>query len=171
MAKPVFESGFELPEEGNYVLQAKDVKFDKVEKGLTCSVKSEILEGDHAECIGLSVIENYPLYTNFGLSRLLGLGVKTIGLPADKDYPDAYFDDEKTQVRFTGKLKDSIFGGEIKHTSGKKEGSKFANLKKVYTKDEVKKLLAGGAKKDKPATTDTASAAGGSEDKGGDDGW
>ena len=137
--KPVFESGFEIPEEGTYELQIKDITFDHGEKGLSCKIKSEIVGGEHAECIGMGVFDNFPLYTAFGLARLLGLGVKAIGMPADKEYPETYFNDDKSQARFTGKAKDVIFGGEIKIAEGKK--GKMANIKKVFSKDEVKALL------------------------------
>jgi hypothetical protein len=170
MPKPAYESGFTNAEEGRYLFKISTIEFaqDDSEKkrGLVCKARHEIQEGiEHDDQTGISVLDQFPLYTNFGVSRLLGLGVKA-GLPLDpdKDYPADYFSDEKIQQKWMKGLPERLFGGEVKHRpllkDGKETGTKAANITSYFSKDEyktkIKEFKEGGGKtsKGKPADTD-----------------
>lgn len=144
--KPVFSSDFAIPEEGMYLFSVTEVDFNSGEKGLTCAVRSTITEAlEHKECEGMNVFDNFPLWTDFGVQRLLGLLVVAVEMP-NKEYPADYFSDVKVQDKVAKKLKGSVFGGKIKHTKGEK--GVFANITKYLARSEFAKL----------STTSTTSA-------------
>lgn len=132
--KPSYSSDFELPAEGTYLLRVDKVEFKKEDKGLTCLIRDvvedSIEHGDNFNEQG--ILDNFPLYTDFAKARLLGLGVKALGMDADKEYADNYFDDEKIQKKLMTSLIGKTFGGKVKHD----KTGKFANIKEYYTPEE-----------------------------------
>jgi hypothetical protein len=67
--------------------------FDTDTKGLSGRVRAEIVEGmEHEEHnIGMKVMDNFPLYAKFGVSRLLGTLIKCgAKLDPSKEYADDF---------------------------------------------------------------------------------
>jgi hypothetical protein len=156
--KPVYDSGFDLPEEGLSLMQIREVDFTQEEKGTLCKIKNEVIDHEIPSNIGLTVFDNFPLWTEFGKQRLLGLMVKAVGLEP-KDYPSNYLDGPTVRAKIEKKMPSMIFGGVIKHSTSKgkegKEGTVMANIKRYLTKDEMKAemLKALDAKKTAPKET------------------
>lgn len=132
--KPSFSSDFELPAEGIYLFRIDKVDFNKGDKGLSCLIR-DVIEGsiEHEDVFNeQGILDNFPLYTDFGKARLLGLGVKALSMDANKEYADDYFDDEKIQKKLMANLIGKTFGGKVKHD----KTGKFANIKEYYTPEE-----------------------------------
>ncbi len=139
MPRPVTDFDFELPEEGYHIAQVSEINFIDTEKGLLAKTKSEILDGEHPENIGQLLFDNFPLYVDVGVMRLLGLLTVTINIP-DKDYPIEYFDDAKIQAKVAAQLTGKAFGCKVKHNKTK-QGNTMANIKTYYNRDHMKSII------------------------------
>lgn len=146
MVKPVFSTGFDVPEEDDYLFMTDTIEFLKDDRGYSVRVRDVIQDSINygSENNGMVVFDNFPLYREFGVARFLGFLIKSISLP-NKDYPNNYFDDEKIQKKVEKELKGRLFGGRIRHVPGRREGVVMANIQEYYTKDEFreKKTAAG----------------------------
>lgn len=134
--RPIYSTAFDVPDEGYYLMRVEEVKFENSDKGLSCSIRSEIVDAvENVHCIGMKVFDNFPLYTEFGRGRLLGFLIKATKMK-EKEYPDDYFNDTKVQNTITSKAPNSTFGGSIKHTKGEK--GIFANIREYLSTEEFK---------------------------------
>jgi hypothetical protein len=166
MPKAVFESSFDLPEEGTYLGRIFEVPFETDTKGLSGRVRVEIIDGiEHEECNQMKVMDNFPLYANFGVSRLLGTLIKTgAKLDANKDYPVDFFNNEKQQNTAIRQLLEKEYGFTIKHNKIEGREKPVANIILVMSKDEYmtkKKNYVGPVSKGgKPASVATETKTG-----------
>lgn len=148
--KPVYSSDFELPAEGTYLFKIAAADFkNSEEKGFSFATRCVIENSIENEDLfnGQGIFDNFPLTKDFGKARLLGLCVKVLGMDANKDYPDDYFDDEKVQKKIAKALIGKTFGGSVKHD----KTGKFANLKEYFTVEEYDEKSGGKEKKESKA--------------------
>ncbi len=144
--KPAYSSDFELPAEGTFLFKIASADFkNSEEKGFSFLTRDVIEDSiEHDDIFnGQGILDNFPLSTNFGKARLLGLGVKALNMDADKEYPDDYFNDEKVQNKIAKALVGKTFGGMVRHS---KDG-KFANIKEYFTVTEYDEKAGGKEKK------------------------
>lgn len=148
MPKPVFSSGFDVVEEGDYLLKVVSTEFSKEDKGLSCRVRNEVQEGiEHDDQDGKTILDNFPLYTSFGVARLLGLMIKTgVKLDPQKNYPDDYFNDSAIQEKTVKNLVERLYGGTVKHakaklTAGSDTETTMSNIRTYMTKDEYREKV------------------------------
>ena len=149
--KPQFTSGFDLPAEGTYLFEVDKVEFKKTDGGLLCAIRNVIQDSiEHGDSFNeQGVFDNFPIYTDFGKARLLGLGVKALGMDANKEYDDNYFDDEKIQKKLMTSLPGKKFGSKLKHKKSKKSDDMMANLTEYYTVEEYESLSNAEPKEEK----------------------
>lgn len=173
MPRPKTSSDFTTQAEGRYLFECDSVEFYASEKAhnkgdLICKVSHKIIDGleNGSEFNETKISEWFALEHTFSVESLLGLMSVSVGLP-DKDYPDDFFKDDKTQAKTAKQLVGSQYGGKVKHEPGEKEGSTFAKVVEYYTKKEYAGFNAEAA-----PVAETASDNGSSEASGsGGDNW
>jgi hypothetical protein len=132
--KPIYSSQFDVPDEGNYLMQVENVEFNSDDRGLSCSIRSVIVDAvENQQCVGMRVFDNFPLWTEFGRGRLLGFLIKATGLK-EKEYPDDFFSAIKVQQDIMKKAPGAKFGGVIRHSKGEK--GIFANIREYLSMTE-----------------------------------
>lgn len=146
--KPAFESTFEIPEEGTYLFKVESAELVDSDKGTNFRVRSVILDAiENPQCVDLSVFDNFPLFVEFGLRRLLGFLIKAGAVQDKKEgFPDNYFESQKVKTALENKIPNSIFAGVIKHVDGQR--GVMANIREYLSQAEYKALKKGtpGAK-------------------------
>ena len=135
--RPKYTSDFEKVNEGFHLFQVNNIEFTKDERGTLARIDSTVIESadNDNDSTDVDIADFFPLWTNFGGERLLGFLVKAAGMP-DKEYPNEYFESEKTQSKVEKKAMGVIFGGEVKHRKMKDSDNIAANIVTYISKKE-----------------------------------
>ncbi len=158
--KPQFSSGFELINEGVHIFRVESTDEAKVEdpkedgNDFNYQVANRV-EGGENDGATLTLYFGHKTKGHFGLKRFAGFLIKAGAIPAKDEFDTDSFDTPKFKQIFKG-VEGKLWGGRVKHVSGKKEGSNFANITDFYTVKEAQQEMSKGAKKSFPTQADAA---------------
>ena len=155
--KPSFKSEFPLASEGWHLFRIVEPKIDTIapeDRGKTKDgiendknfVVRSAVEGGEED--GIEIQEFFANYSKkeFGLSRLVGLMIKTEAIPPTDETDVDTMRTEKFETKFKMSLPKRLFGGRVKHAKMKSREDQtqeltFANIVEYATVKEYNEII------------------------------